>query len=337
MSEAAAELTSEELELVGDLGEKDVVQWTEHIKDADLKTALSKFDNQDKFFESIGIELETSDWRSDLPDDLKETADKLTSPTDAIRAIVAFRKRDSQVRVPGKDATDDERKAYNKAVGIPESVDGYEFPAMPEGPGESATETEVADHKQILGEIKTSRETWAKRFHDLKVPKDTAKQLTQALNEDLTAKLALQIDADKVFAASQKEDLKTEWKDDYEKNGILAERAAKETAKRAGVNFEELTKIETKDGRFLMDNSSIIRLFAVIGREMGESTLGSTLTASELETAEEELRSLRKQQTEAQDAGESRRADALYQKEQMLIASMKGGDEPIVGSGARTV
>ena len=56
----------------------DPTPWTEQIEDADLKTALSKFDTPDKFFDAAGIKApeakpaEPQDWRADLPDDLKK-------------------------------------------------------------------------------------------------------------------------------------------------------------------------------------------------------------------------------------------------------------------------
>src|SRR5687767_6715160 len=102
----------------------------------------------------------SDDWRSDLPDDLKETANRFTSKADAVRAIIDMRKRESQVRVPGKDATPDQIAAYHKAIGVPEKPELYEFPDLPEG-------------LELTDQVKESRAEWGKRFHSLGINKET--------------------------------------------------------------------------------------------------------------------------------------------------------------------
>jgi transcriptional regulator with XRE-family HTH domain len=263
-----------------------------------------------------------ADWRSDLPDDLKKTAERFTSKADAVRAIESFRKRESQVRVPGKDATEDEIKAYRKAVGIPEKPDAYEFPDLPKD-------------QEMTEELKASRETWGKRFHELGVSKATAKLLVQLVDEDGQKYLASQVAADKSFAKAQEDALRAEWKgDEYEKNKTQANRAFAEIANRSGISLEALTKIETKDGRFLMDRAEIVKMFAVIGKEMAEGTLGPAISESERETVDDQIREVRKEIQEAQNEGDSKRANRLYQSEQKLLAKM--GNKPIVGSAGRS-
>ena len=79
---------------------------------------------------------ETTDadaWRDSIEDpELRKVADRLASPTAAVQAIADLRKRDSQTRVPGKDASEKDVAAYHKAIGVPEKADGYEF-TVPEG------------------------------------------------------------------------------------------------------------------------------------------------------------------------------------------------------------
>src|SRR3990167_3452657 len=123
--------------------------------------------------EDLKTVIEDQDWRSDLPEDLRKTAERFASKADAVRAIESFRKRESQVRVPGKDATDDEKAAYRKAVGIPDKAELYEFPDI--------------EGQEINDEIKASRQVWSKRFHELGIPKDTAKTLSKLVNEDAKA------------------------------------------------------------------------------------------------------------------------------------------------------
>lgn len=302
--------------------------WVSSIEDEGLKETLGKFESQDKLFEAIGYKPEVKevekDWREGLDEELKKTADRFASPADAIRSIQDLRKRESLVRVPGKGASKDEIAAYNKAIGVPEKPENYEFPDLPEG-------------YELTDEVKSSRETWGKRFHELGVSNNIAKQLMQFVNEDAESIMTAEIRADQEFARAQEDALRVEWKgEDYEKNKGLANKAFTEIANRAGVPVDELTKLETKNGRFLMDDARILRLFSVIGREMAEGTLGPTLTESELDTAEEQLGSIRKKIAEAQSAGNSKLANKLYQSEQALIAKMKG-DKPVVGAAGRSV
>ena len=155
------------------------------------------------------------------------------------------------------------------------------------------------------------------------------------VNEDAEKYQATLVEADKVFAKSQETDLRSEWKDDYDKNKTLANRAFSQIATRAGLNLDSLGKIETKDGRFLMDRAEMLRIFSVIGREMAEGSLGPALSDDERDTVADEVRDVRKQITEAQAAGDSKRADKLYATEQKLLAKM--GNKPIVGSAGRLV
>lgn len=300
--------------------------WADSIEDEGLKETLGKFESQEKLFDAIGYKVpepsEPKDWREGLPEDLKKTADRFTSPEDAIRSIEDFRKRDSQVRVPGKDATDDEKVAYNKAIGVPDKPEDYEF--------------KLAEGEEVTPEIEASNKAWGERLHQLKIPVETVNELVKFLHEDVAVAEDAVVKADEDFAKAQEDALKVEWKgDDYEKNKTFANRAFSETANRAGISLDELTKIETKDGRFLMDDARMLKLFSVIGREMSEGTLGPTLTDIEKDTIQDQLSDIRKQITEAQSVGDSKKANSLYTKEQALIAKMDG-DKTIVGASGRT-
>ena len=327
--------------------------WAESVANPDLKGVLSGFESRDKFFEAAGIKIEQPDWRTDLPDDLKETATKyktpgefiktikaqpadwtadlpddlketgkrFTSKADALRSIVALQKREGQVRVPGKDATPEEIAAYHKAIGVPDKPEAYEF-FVPEG----ATVTD---------DMKANQVEWGKRFQAMGIGKEAAKKLSQFVSEDGKRHQDSLISADKTFAEQQEAALRSEWKgDDYDKNKTLANKAFRDLAGKTGLNVEALTQIETKDGRFLMDRAEIVRMFAAIGREMAEGTLGPTLTESEKDTVDEQIRTVRAQIADAQSSGDSKRANALYQREMALVAKVSGS-KPVVGAQGR--
>lgn len=265
----------------------------------------------------------SDDWTADLPDDLKETGKRFTSKADAVRAIIDFRKRDSQIRVPGKDAKPEDIAAYHKAIGVPDKAEAYEF--------HDVQGVEVTDA------MKAERAEWGKRFQSLGINKDAAKKLSQFVTEDNQRLQAAVVEADKKFAQDQEAALRNEWKgDEFDRNKTLANNAFRQIAAKVGVNVDDMLKVETKDGRFLLDRADMLRVFAAIGREMSEGSLGPTLTDSEKDSLDEQIRNVRSQQQEAQSSGDSKRANKLYQQEQALIAK-KGGSQPVVGARGRMV
>lgn len=274
--------------------------------------------------QKLAADLLNRDWTADLPDDLKETGKRFTSKADAVRAINDFRKRESQVRVPGKNATPEEIATYHKAIGIPENPEDYEFSDLPEG-------------LELTEEVKASRAEWGKHFHKLGIPKEAAKEISRLANEESLRELKAVKEADEAFVKQQEAALRSEWKgEEYDRNKTLANRAFTELASRTGLKLDDLTKIETKDGRFLMDRAEIVRMFAAIGREMSEGSIGPTLTESEKDTVEDQIRGVRQQVAEAQSVGDSKRANKLYQQEQALI-SKREGSKAIVGARGRMV
>lgn len=300
--------------------------WVDSIEDEGLKESLGKFEDQGKFFEAIGYKVpepsEPTDWRDGLSEDLKKTADRFTSRDEAVRALESFRKRESQVRVPGKDPTEEEVSAYRKAIGIPEKAEDYEFPQLPEG-------------QELTDGVKAEREEWSKLLHTEGISNKQAAALFKQAGEIDKREKASQIEADKDFAKTSEEELRSEWKgDDYDKNTTLANRAYAEIANRAGLSSEELGKIETKDGRLLMDRPEMLKIFAVIGREMSEGTLGPALSETERDTVDDTIRDVQKQIDEAQGAQDSKRANKLYQKKMALIEK-RDGNQPIVGANGR--
>ena len=65
-----------------------------------------------------------------------------------------------------------------------------------------------------------------------------------------------------------------------------------------------------------------------------EGSLGATLTETEKDTADEQIRNIRTQVAEAQSVGDSKLANKLYSQEQAMLAK-RGGSNPIVGARGR--
>lgn len=263
-------------------------------------------------------EGEGTSWRDSLPDDLKKHAERFNSVEDLVKANVESRQKLSKAIVPpGKDAGEDDVAAYRKLIGVPQKADGYKF-EMPEGAEPS--EGDKAFHGAM-----------AETFHAANISKEQAAILNKAWNDYSAAVQQEQVAADKKYAEESDAALRKSWGGDCDKNFAHAERAA---AWAFGDEFEELRALEGKDGRFLMDHPAMLKALASIGREMQEGGMAPPLSADAAEQAEEQLRDLRKKQAEAKQAGDSKRANKLYQDEMALIAKVKG-NRPIVGTAGR--
>lgn len=261
------------------------------------------------------------DWRSTLNDEnLKKQAERFNSVEDILRANLDFRKRESQVRVPGKDASEEEVNKYREAIGIPKTADDYELPVPKDAPEEIQEEMKV----------------WGETFHKLNMSQDQVSGLFETLNTINEEQQKRDSEANEAFAKATEDALKAEWRGDYDKNLRLANQAFAKVAANTGLSIEDLQTKKLDNGRFLMDDPNMIKIFATLGREMSEGTIGPALSETEMETLGEEIEGVRKAITEAQVAGDSAKANKLYQKEQALLAKLSG-NQPVVGAGGRSV
>jgi len=182
-------------------------------------------------------------------------------------------KAKTSVVVPSKDAPKEQWDAYRKAMGIPESPDGYTFerPQLPEG----MTYDE-------------SLETWFKKTaHELQIPAGAAKQLLTKFNE-------LSINSYKGEAAKQQETaaqkaiveqqaiqattmrLKNEWGEHYSERLSDADRAFKSDA----IIAPSLRQKIAEHG--LNNDPDMIRVLDLIARATkSDSRLGLGLEAPE--------------------------------------------------------
>lgn len=265
---------------------------------------------------------ETDDWRSAIEDEsLRRVAERFTSPVDAVKAVADLRKRESNsVRLPGKNASEEDIASYRKAIGVPESPDKYKF-SMPEG--HEPTEADAAFQKSV-----------AETFHTLGVPAETAQGLVDWFNEYSTAVHQAQVDADKQFAEESEAQLKKEWPGaEFDRNKTFANQAA---LRLFGDELEDVRNIETKDGRFVLDHPAFVRILAQYGREMEEGTLGGAMSEAQIETLDGEIDDLQSKIEEAQRKGDPEKANSLYIKQQELYRKKVGSASP-VGAQGRTV
>jgi hypothetical protein len=263
-------------------------------------------------------------WRDSITDaELKKVAERFTSPADAVKAVADLRKREStSIRIPGKDAKPEEIAAYRKALDVPEAAKDYQF-ERPAHIDEALFATD--DMKAVLGK-------YAEAFHAAGLSKGQVKQVLDAhWAMDAEAKKAL-VDADKAFATESETQLRKEWPgQEYDRNKAAANRAVSQFF---GTTLEDARKLETKDGRFLLDHPIILKAFAQIGREMGEDRLGPMLSDSEKQSAQDKIGQLQTEKMAALNRGDRTTAARLDAEQRKLIEKTQGTGS-IVGSQGR--
>ena len=263
----------------------------------------------------------SEDWYGTVEDTkLRDHAGRFTSVVDLLGKHYELRQSLSTAIQPlGENPTDEQVVSYRKAIGVPETIEGYKFPDPPDG-------------EALSDDVKTTRVTWAERFHTLNIPANTAAKLIEFVGEDGAVGLQAQIDADKVYADEAEVALKAEWPGkSFDLNKAHADRAA---VKVFGDAFDEVRKIETKDGRFVLDNPAFVRMLAGIGREMSEGRLGTVMTEGDEAALDTEIDELEGQIDKATAEGDNVKANDLFTKQQELYRK-KHGTVPIVGSEGR--
>ena len=262
----------------------------------------------------------TDDWRASIEDDsLRKVADRFDSVVSLTQAVSDLRKRESNsIRIPGKDASDEDTAAYLKALGVPETVEGYEF-SVPEG-------HELTDADKAF-------QTWAgETFHGHNISTEQAKGITEAWNQYAAAAQQAEIDADKVYAEKTEAALKAEWPgEEYARNKQFANRAATEVF---GDSLEDVRNIETKDGRFILDHPDFVKMLAKVGREMNEGTLGGVLSDGDRDGVQDQIDELQTKIDKAQREGDRSLANKVYQDQQRLYEKIYG-TAPAVGHEGR--
>ena len=264
--------------------------------------------------------VEFESWRDLIQDEkLQKHAERFNSVDALVQANLESRQKLSKaVVVPGNDATDEEITAYHEALGVPKDVDGYEFP-LPEGMERTEEMLDAEDH-------------WSNIFLNNNISKDTADILVGEFREEVAKIFQQKAENDEAYAQHSEEALRKEWEEDYDKNIIFASRASESLL---GSDYEDVRHLETTDGKYILDHPLMVKMFAKLGREMGEGALGSVATEGEKDTLMEQANSYREKRIEAYSKGNQAEARKWDEKERLVLDKLHGGG-PIVGSDTRT-
>jgi len=165
--------------------------------------------------------------------------------------------RDSgRIKLPGKDATEDEIKAFNKSLGVPDKADAYKL-NLP-------TDIELDDGDKA--QLKAITEYLHKRGGMAGAPEtvQAAADLFMELREQVQAQAVAQAAQ---FAQDSEKALKQQWGPDYAKNiaytgpGLVA---------LLGKEGDDLRTLQLANGARLGDHPLFVKALAQAGRVMGD-------------------------------------------------------------------
>lgn len=180
--------------------------------------------------------------------------DRLADPKAALSAYQGLKtKADGMLAVPGEGASPADWDAVYNRLGRPESPDKYDlsgFEAPKEVPWDANAQTAMIGHLHKLGL--------------------NGAQLTGALNSYKQV-LAGQHEARNAFAAQAADQaaatLQREWGDQYQANMDLANRGV---GAAFGKDLADARKIRLEDGRWLLDDPGLARVFRLVGARLAE-------------------------------------------------------------------
>lgn len=165
-------------------------------------------------------------------------------------------RQDGMVKLPNSQSTPEEIAAYHKAIGIPESIDGYEI-----------TLPEASELPEGIEFQESDLQQFREFAHKNGIPPETASALLkyQAQVEGDAISQIRQEQED--WKADQQEQLRNEWGGKWEQNQMLAKRAA-ETF---GLGADHP----------LMENADVVKAMANAAAKISESSLvaGEAITS----------------------------------------------------------
>lgn len=211
---------------------------------------------------------ESPAWMGQLPDDLKGNESLTKYPTigELGKAFLDLQgKSEGAIKVPGEGATDEDRAAFAKALGVPESPEGYEITRPEQFPEGLQANEEM--------------ETWYKGIaHKYGLTPAQLQGLYQdyiGMEGQLVAKQReARAEAEKKtkeYHDKTKAELQKEWGTDFKANTENALRVAEGFAGEGFDKFFEQTKLA--DGTVLGDHPVFLRMFHGIFKVIGPDSI----------------------------------------------------------------
>lgn len=210
-------------------------------------------------------------------------ASRFTSPDDIAKKVIADRKEFStRIKVPGADATDEDKAKFRKAIGVPPAATDYQV-VLPDGFELGEAETAIVEQmRQAAFEAGVPAEAF-------KAQSELYFKAQKATEDAVNAEL-------KAFAERSKEQLKKEFGPELE--GSL--NAANDLIAKLNVpDFEWLIKQPIKLGNQtvqLGNHPAMMQLMAKLGKRGGEAMPGGMnlmVTPGDKENARKKIAEIR--------------------------------------------
>lgn len=195
-----------------------------------------------------------SGWLSSVPENLRshEAFKGIEKASDAWQEFVDLKvSSKGAIHIPGENATDEERNAYYKAIGRPDSADQYDLP-----------DPQIPDGMEYNPEVKT---VFQSVFYELDLPGQVAQKLWNKYNEAAIEGYNLQQKTEKEATEKAINELKDLWKGDtFKTNTELAKRTFLKQFEgdEEAVKFIEETKI---NGLALGNHPIFLKVFHKLG------------------------------------------------------------------------
>ncbi len=256
-------------------------------------------------------------WMDGIEDDkVRGLAGRYTTPAAMANALYeANRELSQRVKMPGDDASDEDRAKFNKQLGVPETLDDYDL-SQPEG-----FDSELYDTEEYQTPIKAI------------VADMHAKGASQAVVSAMLTKY-LEIEAagkaeiarrDQEYMTKNEADLRKEWGSTYDENVAFANDYLTASP--------DLVQLELRDGTLLGSHPAFVRQMAEVGRLTNEGQLrfgiAGSDAAADMQTQYDTLS--RDIHTAYQRGDRSQAASLSVQRS--ALAEKLHGNESVVGAG----
>ncbi len=209
---------------------------------------------------------DTPDWRASMAGDDKDRLKTLGRFTDSkafmdsTEALRADFSKGGLIRIPGKDASEEETAAYRQATGVPDKFESYsENLTLPDG--------------VVMGDAdKPIFESFAEAAHKYGVPQSAVDGLFGDWYQGMQTKQTDDfIKADESFHTESDALLRKEWGGEFELNQSAGALMFKDEPGGGSVEDEEGTMARfmygrTSDGRVIADDPQIMRWLVKMGR-----------------------------------------------------------------------
>ena len=267
---------------------------------------------------------------------MRPHADKFASPTDAVKAHrEAQRQISRMISVPGDGASPEEIAKYRKAIGIPESPDGYRI-TIPDGLPDAIRPDDDAS--------KAMQADFVGAMHAAGAPPAAVQAAVDWYYRTTAGVFEADVTAARDYRSATEESLRKEWGGDYDANMAVADRFVKAYSDGGpslggrGLTDDsaDLLALELKDGGVLGSHPAFVKLAARAGRALVEHRPDIGRSSEEIVDGEQRIDALTKQIADAHEKGDADSVKRLSAERDALAGKLYANG-PLVGRDNRTL